>query len=102
MAGVADAGNTSSGTLGKELFYRDGDKMMAVDVVIRNGEPVVSQPRMLFEGALRVRSAQTVPDYDASPDGQRFLMVKGAPGRSRLSVVLHLFDNPAALERAVQ
>ena len=29
-------------------------------------------------------------------------MVKGAPGRSRLSVVLHLFDNPAALERAVQ
>jgi eukaryotic-like serine/threonine-protein kinase len=78
---------------GKELFYRDGNKMMAVDVMIRNGEPVFSRPRLLFEERYEFGIAQTVPDYDVSPGGERFVMVKGEPGPSRLNVVLHLFDN---------
>jgi eukaryotic-like serine/threonine-protein kinase len=51
---------------GRELFYRNGDKMMAVDV--DTGATFrVGTPKMLFEksGA-----------YDVSPDGQRFLMVR--------------------------
>ena len=59
---------------GRELFYRQGDKMMAVDVATR---PSFSpgKPRMLFEGRY-LRAAQANPAYDVFPDGQRFLMVK--------------------------
>jgi serine/threonine-protein kinase len=50
---------------GRELFYRNGDKMMVVDVPPGdNFRP--STPRMLFEKA---------GSYDVAPDG-RFLMIK--------------------------
>jgi Tol biopolymer transport system component len=53
---------------GRELFYRNRDTMMAVDVdtgpVFRAG---VSRP--LFEGRYEA-------DYDIAPDGSRFLMIK--------------------------
>jgi len=59
---------------GRELFYRSGDKMMAVDVVMQPSFSV-GKPRMLFQGAyLRAFGAQ--PMYDVSPDGQRFLMIR--------------------------
>jgi eukaryotic-like serine/threonine-protein kinase len=59
---------------GRELFYREGDKMMAVDVSAR---PTFSagKPRMLFQGPY-LSAAITMPYYDVSPDGQRFLMIK--------------------------
>jgi Tol biopolymer transport system component/predicted Ser/Thr protein kinase len=78
---------------GKELFFRDGNKMMAVEVLIRNGEPVLSSPRLLFDQRYEFGTAQTVPNYDVSPDGQRFVMVKGESGSRRLSVVLNGFDD---------
>ena len=37
---------------GKELFYRTGNKMMALDVATQPGF-VVGKPHMLFEGAVR-------------------------------------------------
>ena len=61
---------------GKELFYRSGDKMMAVDVTTHPSFSV-SKPRMLFRGPY-LPTPTTVPYYDVSPDGQRFLMVKPA------------------------
>jgi serine/threonine-protein kinase len=59
---------------GRELFYRSGDAMMAVEVTTN---PVLSasKPRRLFERPYELSSALW-PDYDVSPDGQRFLMVK--------------------------
>ena len=59
---------------GRELFYRSGDAMMAVEVTTK---PVLSasKPRRLFERPYELSSALW-PDYDVSPDGQRFLMVK--------------------------
>ncbi len=59
---------------GRELFYRNGDKMMAVEIAT---EPSFSagNPKMLFEGSY-VRTSLTFPDFDVSPDGQRFLMLK--------------------------
>jgi dipeptidyl aminopeptidase/acylaminoacyl peptidase len=61
---------------GKELFYRDGNKMMAVEVT---PQPKFSagEPRILFEGPY-LPTPQTFPDYDVSRDGQRFLMLKTA------------------------
>jgi hypothetical protein len=37
-------------------------------------------------------SGQTVPNYDVSSDGQRFLMVKTESGEPRLNLVLNWFD----------
>jgi serine/threonine-protein kinase len=57
---------------GKELFYRSGDKMMAVDIATQPSFNA-GKSRMLFEG----RYVQgPFPNYDVSPDGQRFLMIK--------------------------
>jgi serine/threonine protein kinase/Tol biopolymer transport system component len=61
---------------GRELFYRQGDKMMAVEVTTESSFSV-TKPRMLFEGQY-LPTPQTFPNYDVSTDGQRFLMVKPA------------------------
>jgi Tol biopolymer transport system component len=74
---------------GRELFFRNGDKMMAVDVetgaAFRAGAPY-----MLFEKAAN--------DYDVAPDGRRFLMLKppaAGPGGagSELHVILNWFED---------
>jgi Tol biopolymer transport system component len=59
---------------GRELFYRSGNKVMAVDVTT---QPVFAagRPRKLFE-APYLPTSGTFPNYDVSPDGQHFLMVK--------------------------
>ena len=81
---------------GKELFYRDGNRMMAVDVAVRNREPVFSAARVLFEQRYEFGTAQTIPNYAVTPDGQQFVMVKPEPGPSRFSVVLNAFDDLTA------
>jgi serine/threonine-protein kinase len=59
---------------GRELFYRNGDKMMAAPIVT-DPSFSVGKPEMLFE-APYASVAVRVPNYDVSPDGQRFLMIK--------------------------
>ncbi|MGD0957224.1 MAG: protein kinase [Candidatus Acidiferrales bacterium] len=59
---------------GKEMFYRSDDKMMAVDITTQPSFSV-GKPKMLFQGSY-LPTAFTVPYYDVSPDGQRFLMIK--------------------------
>jgi len=79
---------------GRELFYRAGDKLMAVEITT---QPALSvgKPRVLFEGRY-VPSPSSPANYDVSPDGQRFLMVKpneqeqAAP--TQINVVLNWFE----------
>jgi eukaryotic-like serine/threonine-protein kinase len=59
-----------------ELFYRNGNKMMAVGVTTK-GTFSAGQPKVLFEGSY-VPTPRSFPDYDVSPDGQRFLMLRAA------------------------
>jgi eukaryotic-like serine/threonine-protein kinase len=59
---------------GRELLYRSGEKMMAVDIATRPSL-TVAKPRILFEGPY-LATPLTSPNYDVSPDGQRFLMLK--------------------------
>jgi len=79
---------------GRELFYRSGDKMMAVDIATQPAF-TVSKPRMLFDG-LYSPSPLTTPNYDVSPDGQRFLMLKPSEqtqaGLTQINVVLNWFE----------
>ena len=72
---------------GKELFYRDVNKMMVVDVMT-SPTLMVSAPRQLFEQRYAFLTA-TIPNYDISADGQRFVMVKDESGSGRLNVVLN-------------
>ena len=74
---------------GKELFYRNGNKMMAVEVQSGGGDVSLSAPRMLFDQRYSLGSSSTLPPYDISLDGQRFLMVKDEFGSRRLSIVLN-------------
>ena len=78
---------------GEELFYRNGNQMMAVEITT---EPSFSAgtPRLLFEGAFR-RGSVLRADYDVTPDGQRFVMLQqGGPdsGATQINVVLNWFE----------
>jgi serine/threonine-protein kinase len=57
-----------------EIFYRSGDKMMAVKTTTKPAF-TPGNPTMLFEGRY-VPTLQTMPNYDVTPDGQRFVMIK--------------------------
>jgi hypothetical protein len=77
----------------RELFYREGQKMMAADY---NAQPAFSagKPKMLFEGPY-VPTPLSFPDYDVSSDGQRFLMLKAAEqalATAQINVVLNWFE----------
>ncbi len=60
---------------GKELFYRNGDKMMAVSL---RTDPTLEAktPTVLFEGSYSYGRYDLTPQYDVSPDDQQFVMVK--------------------------
>ena len=74
---------------GRELFYRQGDTMMIVDVSTA-AEFQAGRPRELFVGRYEV---DIWTNYDISADGERFLMVRPDPNAPReLRVVLNWFQ----------
>jgi serine/threonine-protein kinase len=78
---------------GRELVYREGDKMMAVDIDLATGAS--GQPRVLFSGPYPSNQGWTRPrSYDVTPDGERFLLTKlpGEQPRPRIVVVLNWFE----------
>ena len=79
---------------GRELFYRSGDKMMAVDIATQPGF-TVGKSRALFAGWYEATPA-TFSNYDVTPDGQRFLMLKRseqeASAPTQINVVLNWFE----------
>ena len=79
---------------GRELFYRNGNKMMAVDITTQPGFSA-GKPHILFEGPY-VPTPATFPNYDVSLDGQRFLMLKPSEqeqaAQTQINVVLNWFE----------
>lgn len=74
------------------IYYRSGNKMMAVEVTT---QPSFSAggPRMLFEGQYeRNEWPQTGAAYDVSPDSQHFLMAKQGVEALSINVVLNWFE----------
>jgi len=83
-----------------DLFYRSltGERMFAVSVPT---EPAlkVERPVELFQGPYYISPGGSPrPQYDVTPDGQRFLLLSSAPGanasvaRPRIVVVQNWFD----------
>ena len=78
---------------GRELFYRNGNKMMAVNVTTQ-GAFSAGRPKVLFEGSY-VPTPRSLPDYDVAPDGQHFLMLKSgeqSQAAAQINVVLNWFE----------
>ncbi len=78
---------------GRELFYVSGDKMMVADVTTQPTFQAATS-RLLFQGPYE-RSNTISPDYDVTPDDQRFLMVQPLEQRSPttdFNVVLNWFE----------
>ena len=76
---------------GEALYYREGDKMMVVTV---ETVPVfnASAPKELFRG--RFQSYRCSANYDITPDGDRFIMIKPDEESepTQINVVLNWFE----------
>jgi dipeptidyl aminopeptidase/acylaminoacyl peptidase len=60
---------------GRELFYRQGQRIMSVQMA-GSTEFRAGPPRALFEGDYTFTELTT--DFDVQPDGQHFVMLRGA------------------------
>jgi serine/threonine protein kinase/Tol biopolymer transport system component len=74
---------------GREVFYRIGDRMMAVEVTTSGQDARLSAPKQLFARAFSYGAGITMANYDITKDGQRFLMVRDDTTIGRLRVVLN-------------
>ncbi len=74
---------------GRELFYRHGTKMMAVDVRASGDELDLSRPQTVFDKAYAFGETLSVANYDVSPDGQRFVMIEDDASANSLKIVLN-------------
>jgi serine/threonine-protein kinase len=74
---------------GREIFYRNGDEFLAVDVAL-GATPTFSLPRVLFKGSY-FRSDWS--GWDVMPDGQGFVVIQtfGQP-RTSVSLVQNWFE----------
>lgn len=81
---------------GRELFYREGSRMMAVAISMEGGFHTLGTPRALFSGDY-LEAAVPIRGFDITRDGRRFLMkargpaVESAPVTS-INVVLNWFE----------
>ena len=87
---------------GRELFYRNADKMMAAAV---ETAPTfsASKPRVLFEQHFEKSIFPFEANYDVSPDGKRFLLVvppAGETSPTQVNVVLNWSDELRRLMHA--
>ena len=79
---------------GKEIIYRDKSKMMAVPILQTQPDLRVGKTGELFDGTLRTFKGC---NYDLTPDGRRFVMVKGVRKEevrlpTQINVVLNLSE----------
>ena len=82
---------------GKELFYRSGDKMMAVTIEVitteTGSELKAGTPRVLFNGQFFGDAASAGLKYDLDSDG-RFVMIQEdeESPKAEVYVVLNWFE----------
>jgi len=87
---------------GTELFYRSEDRMMAVAVSYRP-DLTLAKPSMLFEGRYQTGAPSFLgPNYDVSPDGKHFVMVREdeTTANTEIHVVLNWFEELTRLAPA--
>jgi len=82
---------------GRELFYRSGNKMMAVSVRTSGNTFESDTPQLLFDGKFTVMDGAHDAWYDVARDGQRFLMMRRTDARNTTDmVVIHDWSSELA------
>ena len=79
---------------GRELFYREGDRMMAVSLAASGADLRAAGPHALFQGEFAKWTIDAA-NYDVMPDDQHFLMVRAeeqASAQASLHVLMNWFD----------
>ena len=91
---ISTDGGTSPvwGSGGRELFFANGRKVMAASI-LAGAAIQASKPALLFEAG-KGSEAKELINYDAAPDGQRFVLLLGdvAAGGTEVRVVLNWFE----------
>ena len=73
---------------GKEIYYRNGQRMMAVAFNARGAEPAMGKPTALFADDYELGQGISIPNYDVTRDG-RFIMLRRVPNGGTLRLVLN-------------
>ena len=82
---------------GRELFYRSGNKMMAVSVRTSGNTFESDTPQLLFDGKFTVMDGAHDAWYDVARDGQRFLMMRRTDAQNTTDmVVIHDWSSELA------
>ena len=76
---------------GREIFYRDGNRMMTVEVDASGSDVRLSSPKLLFEQPFTTGAYVTTANYDVTADGG-FVMLQAETGVPRLAVILNWFE----------
>jgi serine/threonine-protein kinase len=77
---------------GRELFYRSGDSLMVASVTT-SPSFAVTERHTLFSGTFL--NSGGFPEYDVTPDGKHFVMIRGGEARSALIALNNVFDRLA-------
>jgi serine/threonine-protein kinase len=75
---------------GRELFYREGNKMVAVSLAVSGADLRVAGRQALFEAEF-AKSTIDAANYDVTPDDQRFVMIRADEASTQTS--LHVLIN---------
>ena len=86
---VSEGGGTQArwGSTGREIYYRNGQRMMALAFHGSGSEPSFEKPSPLFADEYVFGQSISIANYDVTRDG-RFIMLRRAHGNN-LRVVIH-------------
>jgi len=79
------------GRNGRQLFYRNGDKMMVTSIQIAPTFKAET-PRLLFEGRFLPGYNDFASNYDVTEDNEKFVMVTSSETSAPINVVLNWFE----------
>ena len=74
---------------GRELFFRSGDTLMVASVTLSPAFDVTERHPLFTSLFL---SSAKFPEYDVTPDGRHFVMIRGGEARSPLIALSNVFD----------
>ena len=95
----ADGGETPRWRAdGKELYFTQAGKLMAVDMDTTGPAPEVGRPQALFEAMVLAPALGTRSTYAVSRDGQRFLF-NTWDSAAALTPITLVVNWPATLKR---
>jgi serine/threonine-protein kinase len=73
---------------GREIFYRNGQHMMAVTFDPSKAEPTFGKPAALFADVYDFGQGLSIPNYDVTREGRFIMLRRGSHGNS-LRIVLN-------------